>query len=415
MKLNKMLILPSIALGFCLTANSLAQTEITFASMKTFGANTMPDLIDQFEQENPDIKVNYVEMPAPSQSTEIHQYLVTNLAGGSSNIDVFTIDIIWFAEFAEAGWLLPLNDYMNEAETSQYYPGIINGLTYKQQLVGIPWYLDSGMLYYRKDLLEKYNYQAPQTWQELVDQAKDITNKENDPNLRGFIWQGKQSEVLVCDLVEFLGEGDIIDRNLQTTINNDINAEGSQLMYDLIYKHEISPKALTTYDEEPSRRIFTEGGGVFLRNWSYVWSIAQDDSQSKIAGKVGIVPLPGFEGRKGAATLGGYQFGINKNSDEKEASIKFAKFLSNPQSQLYFADKVGFAPTRPAVYPEIKDDFLRNLSDVFVNAKARPVTPFYPEVSLILQSEYSALLGDKQDVATTLKNAENRINKVTTQ
>lgn len=407
--------LSTIALTLCLTTNSLAQTEITFASIKTFGTNTMPDLIHQFEQENPDIKINYVEMPAPSQSTEIHQYLVTNLAGGGSSIDVFTIDIIWFAEFAEAGWLLPLDDYMIDAEKSQYYPGIINGLTYKQQLVGIPWYLDSGMLYYRKDLLEKYGYQPPKTWQALIDQAKDITRKENNPDLRGFIWQGKQSEVLVCDLVEFLGEGDIIDQNLQTTINSHINAQGSQLMYDLIYTHKISPKALTTYDEEPSRRIFTEGGGLFLRNWSYVWSIAQDESQSKIAGKVGIAPLPGFEGKKGAATLGGYQFGINKNSDEKDASVKFAKFLSQPQSQLYFADKIGFAPTRPAVYPDIKDDFLRNLSDVFVGAKARPVTPFYPEVSLILQSEYSALLGDKQDVATTLKNAEKRINKVTAQ
>jgi multiple sugar transport system substrate-binding protein len=179
--------------------------EITFASMKTFGISTMPDLLAEFERQNPGIKVKYVEMPAPSQSTEIHQFLVTNLAGGTATIDAYTIDIIWFAEFAQAGWLLALDNYLSEDEKKQYFPGIIDGLTFNNELIGLPWFLDAGMLYYRKDLLDKYGLQPPATWDDLIKQAKTVTEGEKDADLHGFVWQGKQAEVLTCDLVEFLG------------------------------------------------------------------------------------------------------------------------------------------------------------------------------------------------------------------
>ncbi|HHV63339.1 MAG TPA: ABC transporter substrate-binding protein [Firmicutes bacterium] len=388
--------------------------KLTLASMKTFGIDTMPLLIRRFEKLHPNIEVEFVEMPSPNYSTEIHQYLVTTLAGETGDIDVFTIDCIWFPEFGEAGWLLNMDPYIAAQEKANYFKGAIETVSYKGHQVGMPWYIDAGMLYYRKDLLDKYGFKPPKTWDELIHQAQVILKGEKNPNLHGFIWQGRQAEVLVCDLVEFLGsDGAVLDDKGNVVINNEAGLRAAQLMYDLIYKYKITPESVNTYDEEPSRQVFTSGNAIFLRNWSYVWNIAQDPKESKVVGKVGIAPIPAFKGSKSASCLGGYQFAVNKYSEHPKEAAELAKFLSSPESQLYFAQKISFAPTRPAVYDNAKlakqNPFLVSLKDVFVYATPRPIHPRYPEISLILQSEFSKLLTNKQTPKQTVDAAAAKI------
>src|SRR5690554_4557041 len=165
------------------------EVTITYAGIKFYTSEAMPKLIDDFEKQNPNINVNYVELPAPSNSTQIHQYLVTNLASGGSTIDVFTADCIWFPEFAEAGWLLDLDQYFTDDYLSDYFKGAIDTVTYQGDLVGLPWHIDGGLLYYRKDLIEKYGFEPPETWEELINQAQVIIEAEDNPDLKGFVWQ----------------------------------------------------------------------------------------------------------------------------------------------------------------------------------------------------------------------------------
>ena len=285
-----------------ITAVAKEKTVITFAAMQTFGADTITKLITEFEKLNPDIKVKYIKLPSPNSSTEIHQYLVVNLGAKSQDLDVFTADCIWFPEFAQAGWLLELDKYFTNSEKNEYFKGAIETVTYKDKLVGVPWYMDGALLYYRKDLLEKYGFKPPQTWKELIKQSQAILKKENNSKLNGFVWQGKQAEVLVCNLVDFLGsKGMILNQAGKPVINNKYGLRAAQLMHDLIYKYKISPKSLITYDEEPSRTLFTNGNAIFLMNWSYVWNVAQDKKLSKVAGKIGIMPVPAFEGAESAS------------------------------------------------------------------------------------------------------------------
>ncbi|NQS90617.1 ABC transporter substrate-binding protein, partial [Patescibacteria group bacterium] len=311
---------------FCFSSIATGQQKVTivFASMKTYGVDTVPFLIRKFEQTHPAIQVKFVEMPGPNYSTEIHQYLITTLAAKAGDIDVFTIDCIWFPEFGEAGWLLPLDEYFSETEKAEYFRGAVETVSYKGQLVGIPWYLDAGMLYYRKDLLGKYGFKPPETWNELIDQTQIIVKNENGSKLQGFIWQARQAEVLVCDLVSFLGsDGAVLDKDGNVVIDNKYGLRTAQLMYDLIHKYKITPPEVNTYDEEPSRRVFTSGDALFLRNWSYVWNIAQDPQESKVVGKIGVVPIPHFEGSGSASCLGGYQYGINKHSRFPDQAVEF--------------------------------------------------------------------------------------------
>lgn len=397
-------------------ARAADRTKITFASAKFFGKETMAQMVDAYNQSQSKVLVDYQELPPPSSSTQVHQMLVQRLAQKNGTPDVFTQDIVWIAEFAGAGWALNLDQYIGKDERANYFPGVMKACTWGGHLTALPWYLDAGMLYYRTDLLKDIGAKVPETWQDLVDAAQKL-QKENKVKF-GFLWQGKQAEVLVCDLVEFVASngGSILGPDGQTVKIADKPAvEAVQFMRDTIDKYHISPDAVLSADEEPSRRPFTGGDAAFLRNWSYVWTIAQDPQQSEVAGKVGVAPLPHFPGHNSAACLGGYQYGVNAATKHREEAIDFLKWMSSPDTQLKFATQLGLAPSRPSVYKQDAlqkaQPFMAKLQDIFVNATPRPVTPKYSQVTLALQSAVSRALANG-NVQQNLDEAKQKLEKI---
>jgi len=253
------------------------------------------------------------------------------------------------------------------------------------------------MLYYRKDLLAQAGAEVPTTWQALADTAQKIQKARGAKF--GYLWQGKQAEVLVCDMVEVVGSagGAILAPDGKTVrVAEPAAVQGVQFLYDAVHTSKISPQDVLSWDEEPSRGPFTAGEAVFLRNWSYVYKIAQDPSASSVVDKVGVAPLPHFPGHQSAACLGGYQYGVNAHSKNREAAIDFITWMSSPETQLRFATGLGLAPTRPSVFDQPaliqSQPFMHTLRDVFVGATPRPVTPQYPQVTLALQSAVSRAL-----------------------
>jgi multiple sugar transport system substrate-binding protein len=391
-------------------------TEITFTSAKFFGKQTIAEVAEAYNASQNKVRVLYKELPPPSSSTEVHQALVQQLARRNGDPDVFTQDIIWIAEFAAAKWALPLDEYFNAETMKEYFPGVVQACTWQGKLTALPWFLDSGMLYSRKDLLEESGAKTPETWDQLIDNAKKLTSSGKAKF--GFLWQAKQAEVLVCDLVSFIGsnDGSILKSDGKTvTIADDAAIEAVQLMHDFIKKHQISPEDVLSWDEEPSRRPFTSGQAAFLRNWSYVWKVSQNPSESSVVDKVVVTPLPHFPGKKSAACLGGYQYGVNASSKNREAAIEFVRWMSSPETQLRFATQLGLLPTRPAVldHPQIaqEEPFMQKLKDVFIGAIPRPVTPKYPQVTLVLQSEISKAL-TTGDVKGSLQSAKDKIQAI---
>jgi multiple sugar transport system substrate-binding protein len=423
---RQFLVLGGTALGAAATGPALAgcgsdstsksgKVELTFASAKFFGRSNVGQIVEQYNGSQSKIHVTYRELPPPSSSTEVHQQLVQSLGRGDGSIDVFTQDVIWIAEFAGAGWALPLDQYVDANERSQYFPGLIEACTYNGKLTALPWFVDSGMLYYRKDLLDGAGLQVPTTWDQLVSAGQQLQNTGKAKY--GFLWQGKQAEVLVCDLVEFVGSagGRILGTDGKTVqLGDAASTKAVQFMYDTMNNLRISPKDLLSWDEEPSRRPFTAGQAAFLRNWSYVYTTAQDPKESQVVGKVGVAALPAFPEGKSTACLGGYQYGVSASSKNKDAAVEFVKWLSNPDQQLKFATEVGLAPTRPAVFdnPALAqaNPFMVQLKNVFTGGTPRPVTPKYPQVSLALQSGVSKALASG-DVQGSLQSARAAIER----
>ncbi|MBT1248378.1 MULTISPECIES: ABC transporter substrate-binding protein [unclassified Thermosipho (in: thermotogales)] len=366
--------------------------------------------LKEFMKQNPDIVVTVI--PMPDSSTERHDLYVTYLAAGESDPDVLMLDVIWPPEFAP--FLEDLTADYDYFELNKFLPGTVKSVTVMGRIVAVPWFTDAGLLYYRKDLLEKYGYKKPpETWDELVEMAKKISKAEG---IEGFVWQGARYEGLVCDFMEYLWSfgTDVLDENGNIIVNNPKAIEALQFMVDLIYKDGISPEGVTTYMEEDARRIFQSGNAVFMRNWPYAWSLANSDD-SPIKGKVGIAPLPKGPGGKHAATLGGWNLGINANSSpkEKEAAKKLIKFLTSSKEQLYKAVNAGQNPTRMEVYdvPELKkaNPFMVELFDVFINALPRPRAVNYAEISDSIQRHVHAALTRQVTPEQAIKDLEKEL------
>ena len=112
---------------------------------------------------------------------------------------------------------------------------------------------------------------------------------------------------------------------------------------------------------------------------------------------------------------GGYQYGVNASSKNKEAAIEFVRWMSSPETQLRFATQIGLCPTRSAVLddPKIAQEqpFMQQLKSVFIGAIGRPVTPKYPQVTLVLQSEVSRAL-TSGNVKAALQTAKDKIQAI---
>ena len=370
--------------------------ELRFVTFKPTTMKVWEDVVARFEAENPGTKV-ILEI-GPHSSTEFHDLLTQKLRNRDPSLDVFFMDVVWPAEFAAAGWALPLDAYFSTSEREKFLPAPILANTYGRRIYGVPVFIDAGMLYYRKDLLAKYGLSPPSTWPELVTQAKTILAREKDPRLTGFSAQFKQYEGLVCNMMEYILSNNgafLDDSNLKSALDLPKAKEAVRFVRDRIIG-EISQRGVLAYQEPESLAVFVQGKAIFHRNWPYAWSIAEDPEQSKVAGRVGVRSLPSFMGGPSVSTLGGWQLGISRFSRQPELAWKFAALLTGVDMQKEIALHMGRAPTRTALYQDSaiidKNPQFKALFKIFLEAVPRPRTPVYAPLSNIRQRYFSSAI-----------------------
>jgi multiple sugar transport system substrate-binding protein len=354
-------------------------------------------ILNSFQEKYPHIRVRVVE--SPQNASLQHDLYVTRFAGRDESIDVIALDVIWIAEFARAGWLHPLDIYRDRFPVSDILPGPLEACTYRDTLFAIPWFTDAGLLYYRKDILDSIGLLPPETWDELQAVAERV--RTHFPDLQGLLIQGEQYEGLICNVMEFIWShgGDVWDEYGNFRLSTPENERALQTLVDFIQTTGIIPRGVLTYQEEESRHIFTDGRALFLRNWPYVWELAANpQSGSRVYGNVGISPLPGAELGEHAATLGGWNLGISRYSRHPNESLLLLEHFTEYKQMKQFAIEGGRLPTRKSLYrdEEIleRSPHYRDLFEVFLNARPRPVTPHYSQISDIMQVEiHRALLG----------------------
>lgn len=348
-------------------------------------------MIEAFEAEHPGVKVNLIELP--TDTSKKLTMISTVLQAEDTSMDIFDADVIWPPIFASAGWVEPLNAYMTEEEMDAYLPGAMYANYYKGNYYGIPYRTDTGMLYYRKDLLEKHNRQVPTTWDELVETAQYIMEKEGD-NMAGHAGSWKQYEGLTCNLMEFVWSygGKVLDEDGNVVFDSPESIAALTRMVDMVNKEQITPEGVITFGSGDARAVFFAGNMVFLRDWPSGWSKSQDADNSKVVGKVGIAALPtGGEGQESYSTLGGWQIMVSSFSEHKEEAVAFAKFRASEYAQILMAKELSHIPSLKALYSNeevlASMPFLEDMYPAIVHAYPRPKAPYYAELSNILQVE----------------------------
>lgn len=313
----------------------------------------------------------------PNSATERLSLYQQLLSARSSDVDVFQIDVVWPGMLADH--LLDLSEHTKGAE-KDHFPALVENNTVDGKLVAMPWFTDAGVLYYRKDLLEKYNAEVPQTWEQMTETARKVMAGEREAgNSRfwGFVWQGRAYEGLTCNALEWLTSyqgGTIVDGDGKVTVNNPQAAEALKLARSWI--DDISPASVLNYTEEEARGVFQSGNAVFMRNWPYAWSLAQSED-SPVKGKVGVVALPkgGPDGRN-AGTLGGWQLAVSKYSMNVDLAADLVAYLTSYEEQKRRAIEGSYNPTLPELYKDeevlAEVPFFGELYETFENGVPRP-------------------------------------------
>lgn len=357
----------------------------------------------------------------PSLTNERLGLIQQMLSARSGAIDVFQIDVIWPGILGLH--LIDLRPYFEPREIAAHYPRMIRNNTVGGELKAIPWFTDVGLLYYRKDLLERHGLAVPATWADLETAARRVLAAQRAAGNRrfaGFVFQGKAYEGLTCNALEWIaggGGGQLLGPDGEITLNNPRAAAALRRVASWV--GGIVPRGVLSYAEEEARGTFQSGNALFMRNWPYAWNLAQAPG-SPVRGRVGVAPLPGGTATsQGTGTLGGWGLAVSKYSARPRLAASLVSYLTGRKEQTRRALNGGYNPTRPAIYD---DPRLRAASPVFAvlarvlpRAVARPSRIAglkYNRFSSIFWNAVHDALAGKTDAAQALAEAERRLRRV---
>jgi multiple sugar transport system substrate-binding protein len=355
----------------------------------------------RFADGHPGVRVEL--QVTPDSADQRHQLYVQWLNARAESPDVLQLDVIWVAEFAAAGWVLPLDRFGPDAD--DFVPAAIEAARWNGSLYALPWFVDVGLLYWRTDLLDR----APRSLVELRDEARRL--QDAGVVRSGLVWQGARYEGLVTVFLEHLAAfgGVILDARGRVIVDAPEAVRALTFMVDTVRADRIVPSSALTWQEEQTRFAFQNGNAAFMRNWPYAWSLLQDASQSRVAGRIAVTTFPAGEGGAAAAALGGAQLAVNARSPHPALAYELASFLTAPVQMRERARLASQLPARRSVYDEALADSLQIPLDqaiaALASAVARPTTPVYSELSELLQVRIHRALTGQQTPRQALSEA----------
>ncbi len=401
--------------GLGTSGSALAQTTLRIFTGGQQRPDVMRKIADEYEKRAPGVKIEVEVGGATSEQQQ--QYLNTVLASKDSALDVVLIDVIRPAQWAAAQWAEPLDGYLGaekDAVMAKYVPAYREANIVNGKVIALPYFADVQLLYYRKDLLEKHGLTPPKTWAELKTAAQKIQGAEGNPNLSGFQTAGAPIEGTVCTyLVPMWGAGgELTDKAGKLSLNTEAARKPFELWADLKAAN-VTPANLAEIPTDRIRQNFQAGNLVFAMTWGYVWNRAENDPDSQVKGKTAVVPLPGFTADKAATCIGGWQLAVSSFSKNKAEAVKFARFLSSPEVSKMQAILASHMPVFPEVYtdPDVlkANPWFKDALPVVQTARARPVTPSYPQVSEVMRTNMNAFLAGTKTADAALAEMNSRL------
>ncbi|KAI8852927.1 hypothetical protein BC829DRAFT_414074 [Chytridium lagenaria] len=342
----------------------------------------------------------------------------------SSDYDMYMIDVVWPGQYADS--FLDISPYVKEEVKKEHVENIYNANNIAGKQVAVPYFADYGMLYYRTDLLLKYNFTGPpQTWEEMETMMSIIVPAERrtNPAFQGYIGQYNAYEGLTCNFMEWVfsvGGGTIIEPNKTVSVNNPA-VIGRPHTYKSWLKPPKSYTPLTglVYDETASLNTWIRGNALFLRSWPYVNSVtaaAANFPKLNNASAFAMGRLPGAKAGQSASVLGGWQLAVNKWSKNPAAAAIAVQALITKEAQMERFKDLGVMPTVASLYSDPEFCRLNPQCSLFgsLQVAARPssgTSPYYLAASEQIYLQINKILRDEISVVDGLKDLSVNLQK----
>jgi multiple sugar transport system substrate-binding protein len=332
------------------------------------------------KQANGRYTINYVRLP--TNADQQRELVARRLAAEDSDIDIVGMDVIWTAEFAEAGWILPWDGQRERVASEGKLEGPLRTVQYQDKTWAVPFTTNTQLLWFRKDRVDE----PPEdlTWDEMIEQASE--------DGQGIEVQAKRYEgytVWINSLIASAG-GQIVDEDGNVKV--DQTAERAAEIVKKLATSRAAPAGMSNNQEDQARLGFESGRSNYQVNYTFVFA-----SAAEVAGgfqkNMGWARWPRVDkDTPSRVTLGGINLGVGAYSKNKDLAFDAAECLARPENQIVASEKGGLPPTTESLYddPKIKKafPFADLLAETLEDGVPRPVTPAYSDVSLAIQKTY---------------------------
>jgi multiple sugar transport system substrate-binding protein len=319
-------------------------------------------------------------VPLPTDASQQRELLVRRLAAEDDSIDLMSMDVIWTAEFAEAGWIVPVPEDIAREVRGNTLEGPLETATYQDRLQAIPHNSNTQLLWYRTDRVEE----PPRTWDEMIEQAVEI-GENGSIQVQARQYEGYM--VWFNTLVESAG-GQILEENGDVALGPPaVEAAG---VIERLANSPAAPPALSNSDEDSARLAFQSGDSTFMLNYPFVFPSAKEEAP-EVFENMGAALYPRVDpNRPSEVTVGGFNLGVSEFSSKPDLAFEAAMCLRSPENQITNAATGGLPPTIEALYdtPEIREaypGFADLIEQSLRRGVARPVTPAYSDISVTIQ------------------------------
>jgi multiple sugar transport system substrate-binding protein len=332
----------------------------------------------------------------PQDASQQRIQLARRLAAEDSGIDIMSIDPPYTAEFANAGYLAPIPQDLQDKLTGQSFKGATDAATWGGQLVVAPFWSNTQVLWYRKSFVEKagIDMSQPVTWDQIIDSAADNggTVAVQANKYEGYV-------VWINALISGAGGEIATDTDKGVDLTLEIDSEAGDKAAAIIEKlahSAAAPPDLSVSNEGTAGATFGSDKGAFLVNWTYIWT-NYDATQPEIKKDIGYTLYPeSVEGEDSRPPYGGIGVGVSAYSNHVDESMEAIECITNADNQEVNAELTGNMPASQAGYAANNDalqkiypaDLLQLFQDSLDAAAPRTVTPYWSDISGGLQSTW---------------------------
>jgi multiple sugar transport system substrate-binding protein len=389
-----------------------AGITLNIASQNDQFAAVMADLAPQFaDKTGATVKVDILSYP------ELLTKITTDYIGHTKGYDIATTDIVWAGQFAESGWTVELSDLIKrdgaEINVDDIYPVLMKALgNYDGKQVAFPFAGYANVLAYRTDLYEAAGLKPPSTMEELVADAKKLTDKSKP--IYGFVANGQKGPAVAQDWMQYNAQmgGSILGSDGKPALNSDANVKSLEV-YKALFDEDAPPGA-ADYDWGGREESFRQGLVANMQTWSVGAAGYGDPAQSKVVGKYGIELAPPGEGLPKKYGVGGWGLAINADIGPKqqEAAWAFIKWITSPAVHKEMNMKGASSYLRISETHDAdllaKFPFLPVIDETFLNGDGdyRPRIPQYPQIQDILGTAVNAVLVGNVEPKKALDDAQ---------